>query len=231
MHELSPDKTRWDLTPFYANPDDQNLQDDLGAAHRDAQLFRKTYHGQVNCSRNNGRPAQCGPARVRGSCSSRSSSPISMRNCFSTVTAAIRSIPGWSPRCVKPGRRFMKRRCSLNSRCCCSMMRCMAPWSRTLPRTLCPLPGNGQGPCPLHAQRSGGAGPQAQGPVRQGRLCPAVRRVDRRSELSLPVSRRDRGARGHRRGAACADLSSGPRRCAKPRLRLFSTSTPSRPWS
>ncbi|MDH3454612.1 MAG: M3 family metallopeptidase, partial [Desulfuromonadales bacterium] len=48
MRELAPDKIVWDLTPLFAGCDDQRLQDDLAAARREAQQFRKSFHGRIN---------------------------------------------------------------------------------------------------------------------------------------------------------------------------------------
>ncbi|MBW2477261.1 MAG: M3 family oligoendopeptidase, partial [Deltaproteobacteria bacterium] len=38
----------WDLTPLYASLDAKGLQDDLAAAHAQAEAFREQYHHQVN---------------------------------------------------------------------------------------------------------------------------------------------------------------------------------------
>jgi oligoendopeptidase F len=48
MSQTSPDKIRWDLTPFYAALDDVKLQEDLMAAHQQAERFRDNFHGKIN---------------------------------------------------------------------------------------------------------------------------------------------------------------------------------------
>ena len=49
MPQISPDKIRWDLTPLYADLDDEKLQSDLSAAHQLAEQFRDAFHGKINC--------------------------------------------------------------------------------------------------------------------------------------------------------------------------------------
>lgn len=49
MINLSPGKIRWDLTPLYAGSDDQKLQADLASAHHQAEQFRSSFHGRINC--------------------------------------------------------------------------------------------------------------------------------------------------------------------------------------
>jgi len=49
MRNLSPDKVRWDLTPLYADSDEQKLQDDLTAASQAAGQFRAAFYRQINC--------------------------------------------------------------------------------------------------------------------------------------------------------------------------------------
>ena len=50
MRNQSSAETCWDLAPLYANPEDQTLQGDLAAASREADQFRSSFHGQINCS-------------------------------------------------------------------------------------------------------------------------------------------------------------------------------------
>jgi oligoendopeptidase F len=48
MQNISPDKILWDLSPLYADSDEQKLQEDLAASSRAAGQFRSSFYGQIN---------------------------------------------------------------------------------------------------------------------------------------------------------------------------------------